>query len=311
LFFLIGTFNLLFDISNGAFIPLVIPRDKLIDGNSKIEASYATAQMGGPAIGGALVSIFTAPFAILITALTLLCSALLIRKTSVPEPPPVVIENRSVRGDIADGLSLVWRHKLMRPVILVSVGHNFFGWMFMSVYVLYMKRDLGISDFQVGLVFAAGGVGALLGTLATPGLNNRFGVGPVMIAGSLLFGIAGLIIPMAVLLPDIALPLVVICEFLQFLFLMPFFLNTVTLLQMQSPDALRGRVMSTRKFLTWGVQPFGSLMGGILGGLITVPWTLAVGEIGLLAVGVWFFTNPIRSMRVLPLLEENVDVVAA
>jgi MFS family permease len=267
--------------------------------------------MGGPAIGGALVSLFTAPYAILITAWTLLSSAVLIKRTTVVEPPPTVVANRSVRGDVAEGFRFVWTHKLMRPVLLVALGHSFFGWMFLSVYVLYMKRNLEISDFQVGMVFAAGGIGALLGTLATPWLNRRFGVGPVMVAGNLLFGVTGLLIPVAVLVPEHALPLVIAAEFLQYLAELPFFLNAITLLQMQSPDAMRGRVMSTRKFLTWGVQPFGSLLGGLLGGLITVPWTLAVGEFGLLAVGIWFLLDPIRSMRDVPVYEEQTDVVVA
>ena len=309
--FLFGGLNLLFDISDGAFIPLVIPRDQLIDGNAKIEASYATAQMGGPAIGGLLVSIFTAPYAILMTAVTLLASASLIGRTNVVEPAAIVVPDRSVRGDISEGFSFVWKHALLRPVLLVALGHNFFGFMFLSVYVLYMKRDLGITDFQVGLVFAAGGVGALMGTLLTPALNRRFGVGLVMVTGNLLFGVTGLLIPVAVLVPDHALPLVIAAEFLQYLAELPFFLNALTLLQMQSPDAMRGRVMSTRKFFTWGVQPFGSLLGGILGGLITVPWTLAVGEFGLLAVGIWLLTNPIRNMRVVPEVEGAESHVGA
>ncbi|MDQ2683956.1 MAG: MFS transporter, partial [Chloroflexota bacterium] len=96
---------------------------------------------------------------------------------------------------------------------------------------------------------------------------------------------------------------VVLAEFLQYLCMLPFFLNAITLLQLQSPDAIRGRVMSSRKFLTWGVQPFGSLVGGILGGVITLPWTLVVGELGLLAVGIWLLLNPIKSMRAVPSLE--------
>ena len=100
----------------------------------------------------------------------------------------------------------------------------------------------------------------------------------MLVAGNLFFGVTGLLIPLAVLVPDYAFPLVIVCEFLQYLGLMPFFLNTISLIQLQSPDQMRGRMMSTRKFLTWGVQPFGSLTGGILGGLITVPWTLAAGK---------------------------------
>jgi MFS family permease len=238
-----------------------------------------------------------------VTAVTLGSSATLLGKMTTPEERPQIERGQSVRADIADGIRFVRHHPILRPILLTAMAQNFFGFVFMAVYVLYMKRNLGISDFQVGLIFAAGGVGSLIGTLLTPWLNRRFGVGPVLIASNLFFGVTGLLIPLAVLVPDYAFPLVIGCEFLQYLGLMPFFLSSISLVQHYSPDHLRGRVMSTRKFLTWGVQPFGSLAGGVLGGLITVPWTLAVGEIGLLVVAFWLLFNPIRSMRAFPVAE--------
>jgi MFS family permease len=307
--FVVGSFNLLFDVSDGAFIPLVVPRDRLIEGNAKIEASYSSAQTGGPAIGGALVSLLTAPYAIAVTAITLGSSATLLSRIDHEEPKPHVDESQSVRKDIAEGLRFVRHHPLMRPLLINAIGLSFFGLMFMAVYVLYMKRDLEISNFQVGLIFAAGGVGSLIGTFLTPWLNQRFGFGPVLVASNFFFGVTGLLIPLAVLVPDWAFELVIACEFLQYLGLMPYFLNTISLIQMQSPDHMRGRIMSTRKFLTWGVQPFGSLTGGILGGLITVPWTLAVAEIALLVMAIWLCLQPIRSLRAIPHLEASPDVV--
>jgi MFS family permease len=225
---------------------------------------------------------------------------------TTPEARPHVDHERSVRQDIGEGLRFVRHHVLLRPILLTMIGQSFFGFVFMAVYVLYMKRNLEISDFQVGLVFAAGGIGALLGTLATPALNRRYGIGPVMVGGNLFFGVTGMLIPLAVLVPEYAFPLVIVCEFLQYLGLLPFFLNAISLIQLVSPDEMRGRIMSTRKFLTWGVQPFGSLLGGILGGLITLPWTLAVGEIGLLAVGIWLCLHPIRSLRSVPVSGESL-----
>jgi MFS family permease len=302
--FVVGAFNLLFDVSEGSFIPSVIPRDRLVEGNSKIEASYSTAQTAGPAIGGALVTILTAPYAVLVTAVGLIGSAGFLSRMTTPESQPHIDHERSVRQDIVEGLRFVRHHTLLRPILLTMIGQSFFGFVFMAVYVLYMKRNLEISDFQVGLVFAAGGVGSLLGTLATPALNRRYGIGPVMVAGNMFFGVTGLLIPLAVLIPEYAFPLVIVCEFLQYLGLLPFFLNAISLIQLVSPDEMRGRIMSTRKFLTWGVQPFGSLLGGILGGLITLPWTLAVGEIGLLAVAIWLCLQPIRSLRSVPVERE-------
>jgi MFS family permease len=309
--FIVGTFNLLFDVADGSFIPLVLGRDQLVEGNSKIEASYASAQLGGPAIGGALVSLLTAPYALLVTAVTLFSSASLIKRMDVPEHP-VVIENRpSVMHDIKEGLRYLWGNRLMRPVVLAGAGQSFFGFMFMAVYILYMKRELGISDFQVGLIFAFGGLGSLIGTLVTPRLNQVFGFGPVLVAGNLLFGLTGLLIPLAIFVPSWAVWLVLWAEFLQYMCFMPFFLNGLTTVQLQSPDSMRGRIMSTRKFLTWGVQPFGSLAGGILGGIVSLAWTLAISEFGMLAVGLVLLLNPIRSYRSIPHLEEDAAVAPA
>ncbi len=304
--FIVGTFNLLFDVADGSFIPIVLGRDRLVDGNAKIEASYASAQLGGPAIGGALVSLLTAPYALLVTAISLFSSASFIRRMKVEEHP-VVIEGRpSVMKEIKEGLHYLWGNRFMRPVILAGAGQNFFGFMFMAVYILYMKKELGVSDFQVGLVFAIGGLGSLIGTLITPRLNGRFGIGPMLVAGNLLFGVTGMLIPLAILVPGWSLWLVLAAEFLQYMCWMPFFLNALTTVQLQSPDAMRGRIMSTRKFLTWGVQPFGSLAGGILGGVFSLVGTLALAEFGMLAVGILLLLNPIRGMRSIPHIEGDV-----
>ena len=224
------------------------------------------------------------------------------------EPVAHIDRERSVRQDIVEGLRFVRHHPTIRPLTINAIGLGYFGFVFMTVYVLYMKRNLGISDFQVGLVFAAGGLGSLTGTLITPWLNRRFGFGPTLVGSNLFFGATGLLIPLAVLIPERAFALVIVCEFLQYLGLLPHFLNAVSLIQMESPQQMRGRIMSTRKFLTWGVQPFGSLTGGILGGLITVPWTLAVSEIALLIVAIWLCLQPIRRLRAIPHLETDADV---
>ena len=300
----VGALTLLYDIAEAALMPHVIPRDRLVEGNARMEVSYTSAQTGGPAIAGVLVGAFTAPFAILVDALSYLGSVLFIRKIDTVEPTIVPSPHGLLRAEVAEGLGFTLNHSILRPVLVTMAGTSFFGHMFLTVYVLYMKRDLGLSDVTVGLVFAAGGVGALTGALITEPLNRRFGVGPTMVAGQAFFGVTGLLIPLAVVVPDHALVLVIGAEFLQYLGEMPFFLNGMTLIQSQSPDNLRGRVVSTRKFVSWGVQPFGSIAGGVLGGLITVPLTLVVGEIGILATAVWLLYNPIRSLRTIPAYEE-------
>ena len=300
----VGTLRLVYDIAESALVPHMVPRDRLIEANARMEVSYTSAQTGGPAIAGVLVGLFTAPFAIFVDALSYVGSALFVRKVDTVEPPIAPSPPGSIRTEIAEGVRFTLNQPTLRAILVTMTVVNFFGHMFLTVYVLYMKRDLGLSDVTVGLVFAAGGAGALIGALITEPLNRRFGVGPTMVAGQLFFGVTGLLIPLAVVVPEYALALVIGAEFLAYLGEMPFFLNGMTLLQSLSPDHLRGRVVSTRKFVTWGVQPFGSIAGGVLGGLITVPLTLVVGEIGILAAAIYLLCNPIRGLRTIPAYEE-------
>ncbi len=300
----VGTLRLVYDIAESALVPHMVPRDQLVEANARMEVSYTSAQTGGPAIAGVLVGLFTAPFAIFVDALSYFGSALFVRRVDTVEPAIAPSPSGSIRTEIREGLDFTVHHTILRPILVTMTVVSFFGHMFLTVYVLYMKRDLGLSDVTVGLVFAAGGAGALIGALITEPLSRRFGVGPTMVAGQLFFGVTGLLIPLAVVVPDHALALVFAAEFLAYLGEMPFFLNAMTLLQSQSPDALRGRVVSTRKFVSWGVQPFGSIAGGILGGLITVPLTLVVGEIGILAAAIYLLRNPIRALRTIPAYEE-------
>jgi MFS family permease len=167
----------------------------------------------------------------------------------------------------------------------------------MAVYVLYLTRDLGLSAGVIGLIIELGGIGALVGsTLAGP-LARRIGQGPAMIWGQLLFGLTGLLIPMAVLIPRYALPLVAASEFSQWLALLLYVVNAVSVRQTVTPDRLLGRVNATMRFLRSGVLPVGSLLGGVLGGIIGVPWTLVVGEFGMLIAVALLLWSPLRQLR--------------
>ena len=154
--------------------------------------------------------------------------------------------------------------------------------LFLSIYVLYMTRDLGLGAEAVGLVFAAGGVGALLGSVSAGPARGRWGVGRVLLGSQILFGLFGMLVPLAVLFPDAALPLVVAAEFLQWVMVLVFSVNAVSLRQAITPDRLLGRVNGTMRFIVWGSQPIGSLLGGYLGSRNGLPATWSSAAFGML-----------------------------
>jgi predicted MFS family arabinose efflux permease len=185
----------------------------------------------------------------------------------------------------------------LRALALASGVMFLGGFLFLSVYVLYLTRTLGLGPGAVGLVFALGGVGALAGSLVAGPLRARLGVGMTLMVSLVLFGVFGLTIPLAVVFPRFALPLILASEFLQWVMVLVFSINSVSVRQAITPDRLLGRVNGTMRFVVWGMRPIGSVLGGYLGGHIGLPATLVVGAVGMLVAFVPLLGSPIPGMR--------------
>src|SRR5437762_1676405 len=179
---LVGALNVLFDIAHLAFLPVLVSREQIVDGNAKLEVTAAGAQAVGPSVGGALIGFLGAPFAVLLDALSFLVSGWLINRTRAVEPAPVAAAARSgVWAEIREGMREVGRQPVLRALIAASGTMTFFGRMFNAVYILYMTRDLGLGPVGVGLVLAAGGIGSLAGALVAGPTTRRFGPGPMLV----------------------------------------------------------------------------------------------------------------------------------
>ena len=303
---LVGAINVFFDIAHLAFLPGLVEREHLVDGNAKLEVTAAGAQVVGPSLGGALIGLLGAPFAVLLDALSFLVSGWLIKRTRAVEPPPAAaVAGTSVWAEIREGFRVVRTQPLLRALIAAAGTMNFFGRMFLAVYVLYMTRDLGLGPIGVGLVLATGGLGSFAGALVTGPTTRRFGPGPMLVVSQLAFGLTGLLVPLAVLVPRVALILVVASEFGQWMAVIVYYVNAVSVRQAITPDRLQGRVNATMRFFAGGAMPIGALAGGALGGIIGLPWTLVVAELGTLLGFVWLFLSPVRELRALPSVERS------
>ncbi|MBM3217625.1 MAG: MFS transporter [Candidatus Rokubacteria bacterium] len=297
----VGALGVFFDVAHLAFLPVLVARDQLVDGNAKLEVTAAAAQVVGPSFGGALIGLLGAPFAVLLDALSFLASGWLIKRTRAVEPAPAATAARaSVCAEIREGFRVVWAEPILRALIAAAGTMNFFGRMFLAVYVLYMTRDLGLGPIGVGLVLATGGIGSLAGALVTGPTTRRFGPGPMLVASQLAFGLTGLLVPLAILFPRVALVMIVASEFGQWMAVIVYYVNAVSVRQTITPSRLQGRVNATMRFFAGGLMPIGALVGGALGGVIGLPWTLVVAEIGTLLGFVWLVFSPVRSLRALP-----------
>jgi len=226
-------------------------------------------------------------------AVSYLISASLLWRIRLPERAPERSAETGVMREIWQGLHSVIRDPILRSLSLATGLVNLGGYLFLAVYVLYMTRNLGLGPEAVGLVFAAGGVGALAGSLLASRVQTRMGTGVTLMVSLVLFGLFGLTVPVAVLVPVYALPLIVAAEFLQWLVLLVFHINAVSLRQSITPHHLLGRVNSSVRFVILGFQPVGSILGGFLGERIGLPLTLVVGAGVMLVAFVPLMLSPI------------------
>jgi MFS family permease len=295
---LAGALTVFFDVAALAFLPALVGREQLLDGNSKLMASRSVAQIAGPGLAGLLVGLVSAPVAIAVDACSFLLSALSVGVIGAPEPPPArPAERPSVRTEIGEGLRVVLGDPLLRALAAGSATTALFGYLYLAVYVLYMTRELGLPPALVGLVLGVGGVGALLGTLLAGSLTRRFGLGATIIWAQALVGLGSLLVPLAGLAPALALPLLLVSELVSWFMLPIRDINQTSLRQAITPDRLQGRVNATVRFLVWGCIPIGGLLGGALGEAIGLGPTLVLGSLGMLASIVWALVSPVAGLR--------------
>jgi MFS family permease len=298
--FLVGTLELFFDVAHRSFLPSLVKREQLIEGNSKLAMSRSAAEILGPGVAGGLVQWITAPIAIAVDAISFLISALFLRGIRTPEAKPKPPDDQqSIWQEIGEGLKLVSGNGLLRAIAGCIGTLGLFNSVLEAVFVLYVTRELGIGPGLLGVAFASGSVGFLVGTLLPDWVARRFGLGPGLIGGLLLVGLSDLLIPLV----NDSLAVVVIILVLmtaQFFFGLGFVIfNTgqVSLRQAITPDRLQGRMNATMSFIGWSIVPLGGLLGGGLGEIMGLRPTLLLAALGEILAVLWLLLSPMRSLR--------------
>ncbi len=294
---LTGVLTVLFEAAYEAYLPSLVERGNLLEGNSKLAVSSSLAEVLGPGLAGFLIQAITAPLAILFDSLSFLASVaslIIIRK---PEPRPAAIrERRHILREMQDGLHFVWREPNLRALALAGGTRSFFGSFIGVLYALYAIRELGLSAAALGITISMGGVGSLIGAVFTERVVSRLGVGRTLILMLIASGCFTFLIPLAGgsrLSSMGVLMLAQLCgDALQVIYLV----TEVSVRQSLTPNRLLGRVGASTQLLVMGVAPLGALAGGGLAEVTGARATLLVASIGIsLAVG-WVIFSPLRSL---------------
>ena len=293
-----GTATVFFDVAYQSYLPTLVDRDQLVDGNGKLEASRAVAQVAGPGVTGVLLRVLGAPLLVAVDAVSFLLSALFLGRIRTPDTAPDRAARRRLRTEIAEGLSFVVRHPLLRRIVACTGTSNLFSSITTTLLVLYALRELELSESVLGLVFSAGAVGGLVGAATAARVARRVGEGraiPVSIA---------VMVPFTALTPLAAAgaPLVLLTVGqLGFSWAVVVYnVTQVSFRQRLCPPRLLGRMNASVRFLVFGTMPLGALLGGVLGtwlGVLPTLWIAVGGQV--LAAG-WVVLSPLTGMRELP-----------
>jgi len=276
----LGAATVFFNVAWPAYIPRLASGVTLLKLNARMAIMGEGAGFVGPGLAGALISIFSAPFVMVVDAATFAVSYVSLRAIRTPEPPSPKRRN-TLTHDLKEGLSAVWVRPNLRLITLEAVNGNIAFSIMIGQAIIFQRIDLGFEPALIGAVASAGFLGGLLGSITAPYFVKRVGFGRLMIVGTALFGINEFLLPAAAFVPRDLAPLFVLANFfIGGFFLLIYVVPVTTFRQQAVPDRLLGRVMSINRTLTWGFgATLGFVLGGLLGNAFGRPNALIVGAV--------------------------------
>jgi MFS family permease len=304
----VGCLTVFFDVSYQSYLPFLVGRDHLVEGNAKLQGTQSVAQVAGPSVGGFLVQLLTAPYAILANVGTFLWSALWVGTIRAREPRPERAPDSNLLSEVREGIVFIVRHPVLRQVAGATGTANLWSSAGQGMLIVLLARTLGLSAGVIGLLMAAGAIGGLLGALTARPLARAIGEGPAAWISLALSSPLTLVQPF--LQRNWTLGLFVVAQIGFSAGVVIYNVTQVSFRQRLCPEHLLGRMNASMRFLVWGTMPLGGLLGGALGSTIGVRTTLLVAAIGQSLAFLWIFFSPLRSMRTVTASHDQEEAVA-
>jgi MFS family permease len=299
--FLVGALSVAFEVGYLAYVPRLVGPQRLLAANARLSASASAAEVGGPGLAGLLIGALSAPFALVVDALSYAVSAVSLASIRRPEPaPPLDGPARpGIGGELREGFRTVFGHRVVRVLAGEAATFNVFNQVFVGVLLLYATGTLGLDAPTVGAMLSIGSVGALLGSLAAAGIARRMGLGRALVAMMILACTTPLAVPFVGGPPHLAAAAIALIFALEGFGIAVTVVNVISLRQAVTPDGMLARMNATYRTLTYGMIPLGALLGGVLGELVGLHATLLVGAIGIAVAPLWVVFSPVARIRTL------------
>lgn len=257
--FALATLGIFFEAAQFAAIPSLVSRDQLVTANGRIQASFSAARVIGPLAAGAMLAFIPIDSLLYIDAATFAVSALALSLIARPFNVAGERARATLHDDVMEGLRYVLRHPVLRNISAMMALVNFVGVTVFAQLVLFAKQRFGVSDAELGLLFAANGAGVVLMSLAAGPLRSRWSFGNVALGALMLSGLATVALAFAPSYP-LAVAMSAVSSGLGILFN----INTGSLRQAIVPNHLLGRIITIAMVLAFSASPLGATLGGLV-----------------------------------------------
>jgi predicted MFS family arabinose efflux permease len=274
----------------------LVRREEYVQAQALLNGSRAFSFVGGPSVGGVLVQVLTAPYALVADGCSFLASAFFLNRIHPEEPPTAEPE----QGHVIAGLRYIFRSPTIRSCLGATATINLFNFVFFALFILYASRYLHVRAGVLGAVLGAGAVGGLIGSAIAPRLGRKIGIGPAFMVGCVAFPVPIVLVPLAGGPHPLVLVLLLLAEFGSGLGVMVLDISAGAIFAALIPDQLRARVGGAYLFVNYGVRPLGSVIGGALGSTIGVRNTLWIATVGAILGFLWLLPSPILQLKELP-----------
>jgi len=295
-----GIGTVFFDVAYQSYLPALIQRADLVEGNTKLQVTGSVAQMAGPALAGFLIQLVGSARAVAADAVSFLISVVSLWWVRRPEPSPKPASESGRQGfwsEMLEGIRVVFGSPTIWKIAGSTSTSNLGSSVFFAVYLIFAYRVLHLSPGTIGVIFGAGAVGGLLGALSASWVARRIGLGPTLFVTSVIGGLAAILIPIAQF--GLAVPLLLAATVVVSFTNPVYNINQVSLRQAITPDRVQGRMNATVRTIIWGTMPIGAFIGGVIGNTYGLVPAMYVGIAIWIFSGFWILLGPIR-LRVQP-----------
>jgi MFS family permease len=296
---LAGVGTLFDSVASTSFVPSLVGREQLLQANSASVQSNTVVSTTGSALGGALVQLLTAPIAIVVDAVSFLVSAVCKAFIRTPGPAHELAERKRLLPALVEGFRAIADEPVLRPLFASATIGALAGQIQGVLLVLFLARELHLPPSLVGVMIAVSGVASVVGAMLATPLTERLGHGRAYITGGLLASLAGFVLAVAAGPMLVVVGVVVVGQVLRGGGPPLYGVNQQTIRQSLAAPEMLARVNATWRFLVFGMQPIGAVLGGALAGAAGLRTAMVVSSLGMLlsvAVAAW---SPLRSLKTL------------